>query len=98
MAAGITHLVASFIVPHLIKMNSHERAPTPSHSKHDTQYKIDIQVMVCKPLSITLCKEHSVCEGGGGLPINILAVVDHLQQLLLTNVLHHHHGADPEDI
>ncbi len=54
--------------------------------------------MVCKPLSITLCKEHSVCEGGGGLPINILAVVDHLQQLLLTNVLHHHHGADPEDI
>lgn len=32
------------------------------------------------------------------LPVNILAVVDHLPQLLLTNVLHHHHGADPEDI
>lgn len=32
------------------------------------------------------------------VPVNILAVVDYLQQLLLTNVLHYHHGADPEDI
>ena len=32
------------------------------------------------------------------LPVNILAVVNHLQQLLLANVLHHHHGADPEDV
>ena len=32
------------------------------------------------------------------LPVNILAVVDHLQQLLLANVLHHYHGADPENI
>lgn len=36
----------------------------------------------------------SVCA----LPVNVLAVVDHLPQLLLTNVLHHHHGADPKDI
>lgn len=31
-------------------------------------------------------------------PVNILTVVDNLPQLLLTNILHHHHGADPEDI
>lgn len=33
MTASITHLVASFIIPHFIKVNSHERAPTPSHKK-----------------------------------------------------------------
>lgn len=31
-------------------------------------------------------------------PVNIQTVVDNLPQLLLTNILHHHHGADPEDI
>lgn len=39
-----------------------------------------------------------VCACAPVLPVNILAVVNHLLQLLLTNVLHHHHGADPEDI
>ena len=35
VAASITHHFAAVIVPHLIKMNSHEGAPTPSHNKHD---------------------------------------------------------------
>ena len=39
-----------------------------------------------------------VCICARALPVDIMTVVDHLQQLLLTNVLHHHHGADPEDI
>lgn len=32
------------------------------------------------------------------LPVNVLAVLYHLQQLLLTGVLHHHHGADSKDV
>lgn len=32
------------------------------------------------------------------LPVYSLAVVNHLPQLFLTNILHHNHGADPEDI
>lgn len=55
MAASITHLVASFIVPHFIKMNSNERAPTPSHSKHESQ------VMLYTLLSITLCEVLRIC-------------------------------------
>lgn len=34
----------------------------------------------------------------GARPVHVLAVVDHLEQLLLTNVLHHHHGTDSEDV
>lgn len=32
------------------------------------------------------------------LPVNILAVCRHLPQLLLSHILHDHHGADPEHI
>lgn len=55
MTASVTHLVASFIVPHFIKINSHERAPTPSHSKHESQVMLDTL------LSITLCEVLRIC-------------------------------------
>lgn len=32
------------------------------------------------------------------VPVDILTVVQHLPELLLTDVLHDYHGADPEDV
>lgn len=31
-------------------------------------------------------------------PVDILTVVEHLPEFLLTHVLHHYHCADPEDV
>jgi len=90
MAAGVTHLVASFIVPHLVEMNGHEGAPTPSHGKHATAGQ--------GPGARAVVPDDHARRTLQPLPVDILAVVHDLQQLLLTHVLHHHHGADPEDV
>ncbi len=61
MATVITHVAAAFIVPHFIKVNSHKRAPTPSHSKHESR-DVSAIITVCHVLRMCL---RATCQCSG---------------------------------
>lgn len=85
VAAGVAHLLTAVIIPHFVKMDGHERAPTPAHMQTPPGHRFTTP-QTRRPQDL------------GTLPVHILTVVQHLPELLLTDVLHDYHGADPEDV
>lgn len=91
MATDIARLVAFVIVPDFIKMNGHRRTPAP-----DRKSIAHGRMFATKPPTFFI----SVCtnDSGASLPVHALTISHHVLKLLLAGVLHHDHGADPENV